>query len=213
MTRPRTALAVSVGLAAVVVYAAMWVGYLQGWGWLRALDATLLNAGHGEGVRHPWWVPFFRGVSFALDPVLRVLGTVLAAYALVRRNLRAALMLLCCATLSGFVTLGAKSLVNRPRPTTMLTFEPSTSFPSGHSLEGTAVLLALLIVFAPMLSRSAARIATAVTALCVLLVGAARVCLNVHYPSDVLAGWSLGYLLFLFCLLMFRPRRALITRQ
>ena len=49
------------------------------------------------------------------------------------------------------------------------------------------------------------RVAIAVSALSVLSVGTARVALNVHYPSDVLAGWSLGYLYFLLCLLVFRP--------
>jgi len=39
-------------------------------------------------------------------------------------------------------------------------------------------------------------------------VGIARVALNVHHPSDVLAGWSLGYLYFLLCLWIFRPPEA-----
>jgi len=50
-----------------------------------------------------------------------------------------------------------------------------------------------------------ARVLVAVTGLSLLAVGIARVALNVHYPSDVLAGWSLGYLYFLLCLLIFRP--------
>ncbi|MBV8294545.1 MAG: phosphatase PAP2 family protein [Mycobacterium sp.] len=36
--------------------------------------------------------------------------------------------------------------------------------------------------------------------------GAGRVVLNVHYPSDVLAGWALGYLWFFVCLVTVRPR-------
>jgi membrane-associated phospholipid phosphatase len=56
-----------------------------------------------------------------------------------------------------------------------------------------------------MMSRSTGRVAIAVTALSLLSVGIARVALNVHYPSDVMAGWSLGYLYFLLCLLVFRP--------
>jgi membrane-associated phospholipid phosphatase len=87
----------------------------------------------------------------------------------------------------------------------MLVAAPATSFPSGHALEATSALLALLTFLLPVLSRATARAAIALTALSLLLVGVARVALNVHYPSDVLAGWSLGYLYFLLCLLVFRP--------
>lgn len=209
MTRPRSTLALAVvlvaALVAVAVYALMWVGYRQHWGWQHSLDRSLLDAAHRIGVKHPVWVWFWTDVSFVLDPVLRVLGAVAAVFALVQRRVRAALVLLACAPLSGLVTLAAKSLVHRSRPSTMLVAEPSTSFPSGHALEGTAAMLALLCFLLPMMSRSMGRIAVGVTALGVLSVGMARVALNVHYPSDVLAGWSLGYLWFLLCLFMFRP--------
>jgi membrane-associated phospholipid phosphatase len=209
MTRPRTALAVSVAmaaLAATVVYAVMWVGYLQNWSWLHSVDWSLLNAAHDIAVKHPVWVRFWAAVSVVLGPVpLRLLGLVAAVAALVKRNLPAALLLLACAPLNGFVTQAAKGLVNRPRPSTMLVAAPSTSFPSGHALETTAALLALLTFLLPMMSRMAGGVAIALTALSLLLVGVARVALNAHYPSDVMAGWSLGYLYFLVCLLVFRP--------
>jgi membrane-associated phospholipid phosphatase len=139
---------------------------------------------------------------------LRVIGAATAVAMFVKRNVRAALLVVACAPLSGLVTTAAKALVNRPRPPTMLVFAPSTSFPSGHALEATAALLALLTLLLPVLSRSMGRVAIAVTALMLLIVGVDRVALNVHYPSDVLAGWSLGYLYFLLCLLVFRPRAA-----
>jgi membrane-associated phospholipid phosphatase len=40
----------------------------------------------------------------------------------------------------------------------------------------------------------------------IILVGSARVVLNVHHPSDVLAGWALGYLYYLLCLRLVPPR-------
>ncbi len=130
----------------------------------------------------------------------------MTVFALVMRNLRAALVLaFACGPLNEFATAAAKALVNRPRPATMLVGAPSTSFPSGHALEAMAALLAVLCFFFPMMNRLIRRIAVAVVAASLLTVGISRVALNVHYPSDVLAGWSLGYLYFLLCLLIFRP--------
>jgi membrane-associated phospholipid phosphatase len=209
MTRSRTAQAVRVALtalAAAVVYAVMWLGYRQNWVWLHSLDWSLLDPAHDIGIKHPVWVRFWDGVSFALGPVpLRLVGILATVAALVKRNLRAALVLLACAPLSGFVTSAAKGLADRPRPPTMLVAAPSTSFPSGHALEATSGLLALLTFLLPMMNGWMGRVAIAVAALSLLSVGIARVALNVHYPSDVMAGWSLGYLYFLLCLLVFRP--------
>jgi membrane-associated phospholipid phosphatase len=210
-----------VALAAALIYAVMWVGYCRHWGWLQRLDWSLLTPAHDIGVKHRVWVRLWDGVSFALGPVpLRILGTVAAVAALARRRVRAALVLVACAPLSGLVTWAAKGLVQRPRPPTMLVAVPSWSFPSGHALEATSALLAMLALLLPMMGRALRRVAMAATALSLLLVGIARVALNVHYPSDVLAGWSLGYLYFALCLLIFRPflgapvrRDAVITAQ
>jgi membrane-associated phospholipid phosphatase len=207
MTRPRPTTAVYVALVAAVVYAVMWVGYRQNWGWLHGLDWSLLNASHDIAIKHPVWVRFWEAVSVVLGPnALRLLDTVAAVVALVRRNVRMALLLLACGLLNGFVTLGAKALANRPRPPTMLVATPQTSFPSGHALETMAALLALLAFVLPMMSRAKGRVAIAVSALILVLVGTSRVALNVHYPSDVLAGWSLGYFYALGCLWVLRPK-------
>jgi membrane-associated phospholipid phosphatase len=39
----------------------------------------------------------------------------------------------------------------------------------------------------------------------VLAVSFGRLAVNVHYPSDVMAGWALGYLWYLGWLLVIRP--------
>lgn len=196
-------------VAALVLYAALWVGHRRQWGWLHAFDWSLLNPAHEIGVAHPGWVWFWAGVSFVLGPVpLRLLGFALAVIALSRRRARMALLLLCCGPLNGFVTLVAKGLAGRPRPSTALVVARETSFPSGHALEATATVLALLTLLWPMCTRRRLRVAAgAVGGLVVFTVGVARVALNVHHPSDVIAGLALGYVYFLLCLWVFRPVR------
>jgi membrane-associated phospholipid phosphatase len=207
MSRVRTTLAVSLAGLAGVLYAAMWMGHTR-WGWLHDLDWSLLTPAHDIGIKSPAWVRFWDGVSFALGPVpLRLLGTLAALVSLLQRNVRLALLLFCCAPLSGLLTVAAKDLDGRPRPATALVAVAQTSFPSGHALEATAGVLALLTFLLPMIKARWIRVAVvAVSALSVLTVGVARVALNVHHPSDVIAGWSLGYLYFVACWLLFRPQ-------
>lgn len=211
MIRPRLVVlsAVAACLTSTVLYAVLWVGHRQDWGWLHTFDWSLLNPAYDIGIKHPWWVRFWYAVSFVLGPVpLRLLGAVAAAVALVKRQVRVGLLLLFCVTLNGLVTVVAKGLADRPRPTTALVHASSTSFPSGHAFEAMAGLLAVLTVLLPRVSRRAIRVAAVVlAALSVFTVGVARVALNVHHPSDVIAGWALGYVYFLLCLWVFRPPR------
>ncbi|MEZ0364201.1 phosphatase PAP2 family protein [Mycobacterium sp. pUA109] len=185
----------------------MWVGWRQDWGWLAAVDTAALTAAHDIGVKHHGWVQFWQLLCTVFSPAaFRVVGMLAVVAALVRRRLRAALFLLVAVELSEVVTHVAKTLAERPRPVTALVVEPSWSFPSGHALGVIVAVLALLTVLLPLLGPAARPAAMAVGALIVVAVGVGRVALNVHHPSDVLAGWALGYLYFLLCRRVLRPQ-------
>jgi membrane-associated phospholipid phosphatase len=107
--------------------------------------------------------------------------------------------------LSGVVTQVAKDLADRPRPALALTAASSTSFPSGHALEVMAAVLALLTISAGVFGGRGRNLSIALGVLVVVVVGVGRVVVNVHNPTDVVAGWALGYLWFLCWLLVLRP--------
>jgi membrane protein DedA with SNARE-associated domain/membrane-associated phospholipid phosphatase len=104
------------------------------------------------------------------------------------------------------ITIGfheIKDAVDRPRPPDPLVDASGSSFPSGHAAYSVLYLwLAVTIVL--RLRPGMARGAAVVTAGLVLtiLVGLSRVYLNVHYMSDVSAGWALGAAAFSLCALV-----------
>ncbi|PZA06679.1 MULTISPECIES: phosphatase PAP2 family protein [unclassified Meiothermus] len=81
----------------------------------------------------------------------------------------------------------------RPHLFPQLTPEHDYSFPSGHTMASLALVLALYTLLAPRFPR-AARWVLGLGLPWALLVGLSRLYLQVHYPSDVLAGWALSFL-------------------
>ncbi|HYB36491.1 MAG TPA: phosphatase PAP2 family protein [Mycobacterium sp.] len=206
LIRPRSAITVLPALVAVTGYAVMWLGYRDGWHWLDSVDASSLHALYDVGIKHPSWVRFWEVVSSACGPTaFRLVGAVAVAVELVKRRVRAALFLVVSIEFSGFVTEVAKDLAGRPRPVTALANTSSSSFPSGHALAVMVGVLALLTVLLPMMSQAMGVVAVVGGALIVVAVGFGRVALNLHHPSDVVAGWALGYLYFVVCAWLFRP--------
>jgi membrane-associated phospholipid phosphatase len=203
----KTWLIVSAALA-VVVYALMWIGYASQWNWLMTIDSSWLETMHRYDVAHPGWVTAWNVFCTVLGPtVFRLLTLVVIIFALVRRNLRVALFLVISVELSGLITEIAKYAANRPRPATALVSAPSTSFPSGHALGVMVGVLALLTIILPVIHRSLRVWLIAFGAVTVIAIGIGRVVLNVHHPSDVVAGWALGYAYFVACLLLVPPTR------
>ncbi|EID09795.1 integral membrane protein [Mycobacterium xenopi RIVM700367] len=206
MVSVRSVATVGAAVVAGVLYAVMWLGYRHGWAWLGVADTSTLQALYDVGVKHPLWVRLWDIVCLVLSPgSFRILGVVVVVVALTRRLLREALFLLATMEFNELITYVAKHLVYRPRPVTALTHVSSSSFPSGHALGAMVVVLALLTVLLPVVGRTMRAIAVLAGVLIVVAVGFARVALNAHHLSDVLAGWALGYLYFLVCELAFRP--------
>jgi membrane-associated phospholipid phosphatase len=210
MRRPEfsTARGWLVGLAVLagLVYPIAWLGWVRNWSWVVVSDASTLDAAYRIGVEHHAWVTFWNTWCTVFSPLsFRVLTLGLIGYALLRRLTRLALFLFVSVELSGLVTEGAKWLADRPRPVTAMTTAASSSFPSGHALGSMVAVLALAVVLLPLVGRSWWPWLIAVGSVIVLTVGLGRVALNVHHLSDVVAGWALGYLYFVLCLLVLRP--------
>jgi membrane-associated phospholipid phosphatase len=191
---------------AALCYAVLWLAYALHWSWLPAVDDVALRPLHDYGVKHPGWLRFWDVLCTVFGPsAFRLAGAALVVVAVVRRNLRAILFVLTTIGMSGLITQIAKGLADRPRPAGALVAASSSAFPSGHALGVMAAVLALLTTSSGMFGRRARRTTIVVGTAVVIAVGAGRVVLNVHHPSDVLAGWALGYLWFLGCLFAFRP--------
>jgi membrane-associated phospholipid phosphatase len=196
---------VAAGLLAAGVYALLWLAVGADWRWLDVADSWVLRQFHDAAAHHPGWIGFWRAVSDVLSPtVLRIVAVVAVVAAVVRGKAREAMFLLLTLGAMGLVTVTAKALADRPRPDTALTVETSTAFPSGHALGMMVGALAFITVLWPRLSASMRRPAAVVAVTLIVLVGLARVALNVHHPSDVLAGWALGFLYYLMCLAVVR---------
>lgn len=103
------------------------------------------------------------------------------------------------------VSTGLKDLFHRARPEIVphAVYASSGSFPSGHSMLSAVTYLTLGALLARSHQRRALKIYFLAVAMVVtLMVGASRVYLGVHWPTDVLAGWTAGAVWALACSLV-----------
>ncbi|AKF07030.1 phosphatase PAP2 family protein [Sandaracinus amylolyticus] len=133
--------------------------------------------------------------------VLTLVTTAVVGF-LALSKLHRAVVLVLVAALGGTAwTFLLKELFARERPRLVAdAIVSTTSFPSGHSALSAVVYLTLAALLARLVERRRLRAyIVGVAALVTFLVGVSRVALGVHFPSDVLAGWTLGLAWALFC--------------
>lgn len=115
---------------------------------------------------------------------------------------------------------GLKDLIKRDRPSAerWLVEVDSFSFPSGHAMVSILFygLLAYLLWVNVRQTWRAAWLIPPVAVLVILCIGLSRIYLGVHYPSDVLAGYTAGGLGLIGCMYAIRTirrRRAMTSTQ
>ena len=175
----------ALALAGFAVHAAL----IQA-GWWQDLDARIMWALHGLGsagldrffllitaIGHQWGV-------IPVD-VLLALGL-----ALMRRWRCSAYVLLATAG-SGLLNRALKEIFSRERPQLWPhpVDETSWSFPSGHAMGSSTLMLVLIFLAWPGRWRYPVLLLASGFA---LLVGISRPYLGVHWPSDIVGGWLLA---------------------
>ena len=99
-----------------------------------------------------------------------------------------------------------KAAFERPRPELFVLETPfdrpvSASFPSGHAMSAIVVYVLLAYLIGRLGGRGWFKVlVNSVAAILILAIGASRMYLGVHYPSDVFAGYLLGFAWIIFCI-------------
>jgi undecaprenyl-diphosphatase len=184
----------------------------------RRLDRALLlalrgAADPGDPVGPRWLELAMRDLT-ALGgyPVIVTIAVLAVGFLAILRD-RAAVLLVLAALVGGILLNEAlKGVFDRPRPDLVahLVQVETPSLPSAHAMMAAVTYLTLGAVLARAQPRPARKMYILGAAIVLtLLIGFSRVYLGVHWPTDVLAGWTIGAAWAMACCLVAR----LATRQ
>ena len=174
----------------------------------HAFDETILRAlrsatDPGDPIGPAWLEIVFRDLTaLGSITVLTVVTLVVLGYLLIDGKRSAALFVLVSVAGGALLVDAVKLFIARPRPDLVahLVQVQTYSFPSGHATASAVTFLTLGTLLGRVLGRKRLKAYVLGTAMALtLLVGASRVYLGVHWPSDVLAGWSLGAAWAMLC--------------
>jgi undecaprenyl-diphosphatase len=152
----------------------------------------------------PWWSAEMARDITALGgaTVVTLVTTLVVGYLLLRKAYATTAFVL-VSTLGGYgLSNFFKNHFERARPSAVphLAEVVSASFPSGHSMMSSVIYLTLGALLARTVVRRREKLYfIAASLLLTVLIGFSRVYLGVHYPTDVVAGWSAGTAWALLC--------------
>ncbi len=171
------------------------------------LDQSILDVARSWTAFMGAWVL----LSDAANIPMIFVGVGLVLWLFWKRARREAVLVIITLALVTAGSEAVKQIVHRPRPpgSDAVVAGVIYSFPSGHVLEAVTILgIAAVLVWRsslPLLARIAVAVAVWVF---VALVAVARVAINAHYPTDVLAGFLAGIGVLAIFILLTRDSHA-----
>lgn len=105
---------------------------------------------------------------------------------------------------AAIITPVLKAVFDRPRPQVFelrgVFAEHSAAYPSGHATMSMVTLVTIAFIVHRLSDRKRTSVIAALLAgMTILLIGMSRMYLGLHFPSDVLAGYAIGFAWAIFC--------------
>lgn len=159
--------------------------------WIDAVTRGITEEVKGSVIYEIFrWLTVFGSKPFMVPFVLGMMVVIWFMYRTLRPALTFGLVILGTYT----VNKSIKLLVTRERPEISALLDANGySFPSGHAMVS-FVCYGLLAYFIGRVVRSScfAMVVYCSMMIFALLIGFSRFIINVHYPTDIVAGWGLG---------------------
>jgi undecaprenyl-diphosphatase len=146
----------------------------------------------------PAWIeePLLDLTALGGSSVLGLVVLSIAGFLFLQGRARTAVVILLTGISGELLNTVMKYFFNRARPSIVphLRVVYTTSFPSGHAMESAIVYLTLGAIMMRVAERRLTKLyCLGIAILLTALTGISRVYLGVHYPTDVLGGWIVGF--------------------
>lgn len=170
------------------------------------IDRVISNWIHEIALSHSTEIPMFiTNLGYGANITVLFVAT-LIIFAILKQYKDSLLVFV--VTIGGLnLNLMLKNLIHRARPVfdQPILKLPEYSFPSGHStismcFYGVLIYLCIKHIKNPWLKTSLITLLSII----ILLIGLSRVYLGVHYPSDVIGGFSFGLFWMSICILGYK---------
>jgi undecaprenyl-diphosphatase len=124
--------------------------------------------------------------------ILLPITLIIVGYLLYKKQRLNALIILFSVGGAAMANLILKLLFHRDRPSFWhsLIVETGYSFPSGHAMLSSALVLAIILITWRTRWRW---VIVSLGVIFIALIGLSRIYLGVHYPTDIIAGWSVSF--------------------
>jgi undecaprenyl-diphosphatase len=164
---------------------------------VRILEALRSSIDPSKPIGPPWIEEVLLDLTaLGGSAVLGLVVVSIAGFLVLQGRSRTAAVIVATAASGELLNVVMKQVFNRARPSVVphLRIVYTTSFPSGHAMESAIVYLTLGAIMMRVAERRLTKLyCLGIAVLLTVLTGISRVYLGVHYPTDVLGGWIVGF--------------------